>query len=194
MRRLSSLGSKHLAHRKGRSVLTALGITLGVAILFGVQVSNASTQSGIDKLIQDFTGETDVMVTPTGAFNATMEANVQRKLQALEGVRIAAGSFGFGTSLRTPAVDEPFELTLRGSDLAYAQAIHPFVFAEGGPYRPGAQEMVIPLRMAEALEVDVGDRLDIPTRFGARTMSIVGVLADEGAGAAFQGEIAYTSI
>lgn len=194
MRRLSSLGSKHLAHRKGRSVLTALGIVLGVAILFGVQVANASTSAGIDNLIESFTGATDVIVQPVGSFDATMPERVQRELQATEGVKIAVGSFGFGTQLRTEASDAPFELTLRGSDLDYAKQIHPFVFESGRAYRRGAQEMVLPKRTADELKVKAGDRLDVPTRFGARTVLVAGILADEGAGAAFEGQIAYTSL
>ncbi len=72
MRRLSSLGSKNLAHRKGRSILTGTGIVLGVAILFGVLVANATTQKGVDDLISSFTGRSDVVAGPIGAFDAKL--------------------------------------------------------------------------------------------------------------------------
>ncbi len=68
MRKLSSLGSRNLAHRKGRSLLTGTGIVLGIAILFGVLVSNATTQKGVDLLFEDFTGKSDVVAEPIGVF------------------------------------------------------------------------------------------------------------------------------
>lgn len=49
MRTLSSLGFKSLGHRRGRSALAALGVCLGVALLFGVLVANASVTDALDR-------------------------------------------------------------------------------------------------------------------------------------------------
>src|SRR6266540_2400291 len=114
VRRLSSLGSKQLAHRKGRSALTALGIVLGVAILFGVLVTNATTQSGVDKLIKDFTGRANVLVSPTGAFDATMPATIVPKLAALPDVRAAVGSYNTQSSVKTPKVKKAVSILFGG--------------------------------------------------------------------------------
>src|SRR5688572_16343776 len=105
VRRLSSLGSKSLAHRKGRSVLTGAGIVLGVAIFFGVLVSNATTQRGVDRLIESFTGRADVVVNATGAFDATIPEATYREVASLDDVSTAAGSFGFGAELADPKVE-----------------------------------------------------------------------------------------
>ena len=49
MRSLSSLGSKSLAHRRGRTFLTGLGVALGVALLFGVLVANNSVNRAFER-------------------------------------------------------------------------------------------------------------------------------------------------
>src|SRR3989442_9546909 len=95
VRKLSSLGSKSLAHRKGRSVLTGAGIVLGVAILFGVLVANATTQKGVDDLIQSFTGRADVVAGPVGAFEASVPPGAVSKLRTLPDVRDVVGGYGF---------------------------------------------------------------------------------------------------
>src|SRR5687768_6590326 len=50
VRSLSSLGSKSLAHRRGRTVLTGLGVALGVALFFGVLVANRSVNRSFERL------------------------------------------------------------------------------------------------------------------------------------------------
>src|SRR5438309_4902235 len=99
VRKLSSLGSKSLAHRKGRSILTGAGIVLGVAILFGVLVANATTQKGVDDLISSFTGRADVDVGPVGAFDAKLPPGTIDRLRKLPQVADVVGEYGFGTAL-----------------------------------------------------------------------------------------------
>lgn len=200
MRRLSSLGSKNLAHRKGRSLLTGSGIALGVAILFGVLVSNATTQAGVDRLIEDFTGKADVVVNATGAFDARMSASTLDEIKALPGVREAAGGFGFGAE--TPGMADEDEdgvfdeggLFVSGIDLDQERKFQSYELVEGRFFTPGADEIVVPMKLADELSLRVGERLTITTPTGRKRVAVVGVLEDTGAARAGQGEVAYTSV
>ncbi len=202
MRRLSSLGSRQLAHRKGRSALTAIGIVLGVAILFGVLVTNATTQTGVDDLISDFAGNADVLVGPVGAFDATMPADTLDKIRTLPKVAAAAGSLSFRSSIRP---DErhgiPGELGFDlsdvlayGIDLRSAQRIQPYTLETGRLFGPGAPEMVVPRRLADKLKISTGNTYKVQTPFGLHPVRLVGVLTDTGAGRTNQGDVLFTSI
>ncbi len=208
VRALSSLGSKSLAHRKGRSLLTGLGIVLGVAILFGVLVSNATTQKGVDNLIEDFTGKADVVAMPIGSFDAKVPAGTIEKIEGLPEVKDVVGEFGFGSVLPDKLVPEDkreesggngfssdfAEVFVNGIVPAEAQKIQTFEFAEGTFARPGADEVVITKTLSDEIDVGMGDTIDIDGRAEDRTLRVVGILAKKGAGRAGDGHSLFTSI
>jgi len=196
VRRLSSLGSKSLAHRKGRSVLTGAGIVLGVAIFFGVLVSNASTQEGVDRLIEDITGRADVLAGPTGAFDATMPAATLARLRALPDVEEAVAGYGLGVDV--PSKDTPEEddhgFFLRGIVLSEERKLATFELASGRFFTPGAPEIVVSQNVVEELSLELDEQLTISTPTGQKTVTVVGILTKVGAGRGFTGPIAFTSI
>ncbi|MGZ4128076.1 MAG: ABC transporter permease [Actinomycetota bacterium] len=194
MRRLSSLGSKQLAHRKGRSALTALGIVLGVGILFGVLVTNATTQTGVDRLIKDFTGRANVLVGATGAFDATIPSSVVPRLAALPDVRAAVGSFNVDSSVKTPKLKEAEAVSLQGIVLEQARLLYDYRLRAGRFFTPGAGEIVIPERLALKLGVRIGDAIKLATSSGLQPMRITGVMTDTGAGRTNQGNVAFSSL
>jgi putative ABC transport system permease protein len=193
VRRLSSLGSKQLAHRKGRSALTALGIVLGVAILFGVLVTNATTQTGVDQLIKDFTGKANVLVSPTGAFDATMPASLVPKLAALPDVRAAVGSYSTQSSVKTPKVDKAVSVVFSGIDLAQASQLYDYRLKSGRFFTGRERAIVIPNRLADKLGVKTGQTIALALPGGLVRLTIVGILTDTGAGRTNQGDAAFSS-
>jgi putative ABC transport system permease protein len=194
VRTLSSLGSRQLAHRKGRSILTALGIVLGVAILFGVLVTNATTQTGVDRLIKDFTGKANVLVSPTGAFDATAPSSIVAKLARLSGVRAAVGSFGMQSSVDTPKLPKAISILVDGIDVAQASKLYDYRLRAGRFFRSGAREVVVPLRLVNKAGVRIGSTLRVGTPSGLQSVRVVGVLTDTGAGRTNQGDVAFTSL
>jgi hypothetical protein len=92
VRRLSDLGRYQVAKRRGRALLTASGIILGVATLFGTMVAGASIQGGFDDLTAETRGRTDVQVAPVGAWDATLPEATVARVRALPEVTAASGS------------------------------------------------------------------------------------------------------
>jgi putative ABC transport system permease protein len=199
VRKLSSLGSKSLAHRKGRSILTGTGIVLGVAIFFGVLVSNATTQKGVDNLIESFTGRSDVVAGPVGAFDANLPAGTVDKLRTLPDVREVVGGYAFGTALADhPSKDDPTEptrLNVAGIVPAEAKKIRDFPILAGRFAQPGRDEIAVSRKVADDLGVHIGDRLTIRGRKLARPLTIVGILDTKEVGGFNEARgSAYTSI
>lgn len=192
-RRLSSIGSRHLRHRRGRSLLTAFGIVLGVAILFGVLVSNSTTNRGLEKLIEDFTGRADVLVTPTGARDLTMPTGVAGRLAALPGVEAVAGSYLFPGSLGTNDL-EPERVIVQGIRLDEQRLIQNYALERGRFFRDGADEGMIARKLADKAGIRLGDDFDVGTPLGFRSIELVGILKDTGAGRSNQGDSIFTSL
>ena len=180
MRKLSSLGSKSLAHRKGRSLLTGTGIVLGVAILFGVLVANATTQKGADNLIASITGRSDVVAQPIGAFQANLPPGTVEKLRSRPGVRAVIGGYGFGTALADyPSKSDPDEATrinVGGIVPDEAKKVRDFPIAAGRFARPNADEIAISKKLSEDIHVGIGKSLEIRGRKEFRDLRVVGIL------------------
>jgi putative ABC transport system permease protein len=169
-----------LAHRKGRSLLTGGGIVLGVAILFGVLVANATTQKGVDNLIESITGRSDVVAGPVGAFDASLPSGAMDQLRALPDVTVVVGNYGFGTALRDhPSKDdpdEPTQIAVSGIVPAEAQKIRDYDFTSGTFARPGRDEIAVSDDLVADTGVAIGDRLTITGRKTTRALEIVGVV------------------
>jgi putative ABC transport system permease protein len=180
VRKLSSLGSRSLAHRKGRSLLTGGGIVLGVAILFGVLVANATTQKGVDDLIETITGRADVVAGPVGAFDASLPNGSIEELRTLPDVDAVVGGYGFGTALRDHPdkddPDEPTDIGVSGIIPSEAQKLRDYDFAAGRFARPGRNEIAISSDLAEDIDVGLGDSLTITGRRLTQPLVIVGIV------------------
>jgi len=180
VRKLSSLGSRNLAHRKGRSILTGTGIVLGVAVLFGVLVANATTQKGVDDLISSFTGRADVVAGPVGAFDAKLPGGTVTQLRRLPQVTDVVGTYGFGTALAGyPSKSDPKEptgISVSGIVPAEAKMIRDYPFTSGRFPNPNAFEMDISKTLADDIHVNVGTKLQIHGRKLSRPFLVVGVV------------------
>jgi putative ABC transport system permease protein len=171
---------------------------LGVAIFFGVLVSNASTQEGVDRLIEDITGRADVLAQPAGAFDAKMSPATLAQLRGLPGVESAVGGFGLGVDIPSSGSDDEDDedegFFLRGIVLAEERKLATFNLSSGRFFAPAATEMVVSQSLVEQLSLEQGERLTVLTPTGRKTVTVVGILTKEGAGRGFSGPIAFTSL
>lgn len=194
MRSLTAISFRSLRRRKGRYVLTGIGIALGVAVAFSVLVTSGATNDALGRVTAGFAGDADVIVSPVGTFDANFPETTLEDVRRLDGVAHALGVHGARTSIDPP--DDPegsLIFLLYGMDAAEAQPVHHFGLRAGRLYRPGAPEVVVPQRFAEVADVVVGDRLSMTFADGQRTARVVGILENDGAGLANGGLVAYTS-
>jgi putative ABC transport system permease protein len=180
VRKLSSLGSKSLAHRKGRSLLTGTGIVLGVAILFGVLVSNATTQKGVDNLIEGITGRADVVAGPVGAFDAKMPMGTIDKLRKLPNVSDVIGDYAFGTVLPDHHAkddpEEPFRVGVEGIVAGESEKVRDLPLVTGRFPKPNANEIAVSKKTVEDIGVKISDKLTIKGKKLAAPLVVVGIL------------------
>ncbi len=66
MRRLSSFAWRSLVERRARSLLTIVGIALGVGLLFATLVTNAGIERSSERTVREIVGRSDLRLTALG--------------------------------------------------------------------------------------------------------------------------------
>ena len=177
MRSIWGLGVRTARRQLGRYLLTALGASLGVAVMFGVLITNASIDESLDRALgpAELPG---VLVQPVGSYGSTMPAGVIDQAAALPDVVRAGGSAWVNVKGTGAAADHEFMLrggrsvdgpaVDRGHD--FGDQTFPF---EGRFPADGADEVSLSRTLATRLGVGLGDPLELATRSGPIRLTVV---------------------
>ncbi len=198
----SRLSWAALRQRRSRSILTATGVTLGVALFFGALISNASGLRAMSRRVEVSAGSADAVITPVGDIRqAVLDGGIEPKVTRLPGISSVVGVIGFPTTVSAPSgrslalkYNHPNPAVILGVDLDDAQRVFPVRFEAGRGFASGRDEALIPARLAAKLRLAVGSRATVSTPRGDRRVVIVGVLANSGAGLFNQGRAIVTSL
>jgi putative ABC transport system permease protein len=174
---LRSIGRRELRRRKARYAMTALGIVLGVANVFGVLVTNASTNRAIRNQSEVFT-ISQVFADPRGN---SFDAVTLDRLRALPDVR-SVSIFGEGTLRRVAHRKQP--LYFSSIDAVGARIYNKEGLRHGRWNRTGAAEAVVTQAAIDDLHLKIGGELSLRMRTpsGVRSLPflITGVLREAG--------------
>ncbi len=160
MRGVSTVAWRGFTNRKARYALTAVGIVLGVANVFGVLVVNASTTRAVEQRTKNLAAAGDVAISPVDPdrpFDRSIIATV-KKTKGVERVN----SYGENLALRLPVraegggplVGPVFLLPIDSG------VLHPGPSERtlrGRWFRPGRAEAVLSVSAAKALHKNLGD-------------------------------------
>jgi putative ABC transport system permease protein len=195
---LTGLSIRGVRRRPGRFALTGAGISLGVAVLFAVLITSSATTAALDDAIHGSAGESDVFAGAVGSYDATIDPAVLGQIQDLDGVETALGQVTLRSSVVPEEGQEVASTRDRitfvvGTDLAAASKIRSFDLDTGVmPAKDG--EVVLGRASADELGLDAGDEVALSTSTGTSRVLVTGILGRSGAGLAFQGGVAYTSL
>lgn len=199
---------RNLRTRWVRTLLTTLGIIVGVAAMVAVNATNNSTLSAIDTFFDEAAGKSDLIVEAavTGElFNADTLTTVRR----FPDVTAAAPSF-IGVTVpadEAAAWEEQYaaggaivpgtRFWLMGRDPEADQAVHEYKLVDGRLLRPGetAYSILLVDEYADEKEMDVGDDFGIVTpNEGIVPLRVVGIIAKEGIGITNEGVVGITPL
>jgi len=164
--------------------MTALGIVLGVANVFGVLVTNASTNRAIRAQSEVFT-ISQVFAEPRGN---SFDATTLDRLRALPDVR-SVSIFGQGILHPVPHRKQP--LYFSSTDATATRVYNKEGLRRGRWYRTGAAEAVVTQAAIDELHLEIGGKVSLRVRTpsGVRGLPflITGVLRESGP--TFGGEV-----
>jgi len=172
MRSITGVARAHVAHRRGRALMSAIGIVLGVAMYVAVQGANAGLLASFDAQFAGRTGDTDAQLVPLGGDNAVLPADTVSAVGNLPGVVAVSGTLRVAAARADGAT-----VHLSGVDDALRTLVT-YEASAGRLPEPGADEVVV----AAGSGLGLGDTLDVLTSAGPRSLAVVGLLSDDGVG------------
>jgi putative ABC transport system permease protein len=196
-----ALAWRGIRTRRSRTLLTLLGIVLGVAVVLAIQVTNESTLASLRQVFDRAAGQANLLVLPAGGRSGeTLDEGVLEQLSAERLVLAAAPSLQVFTVPSNQASSYRLDLTIDGvaaGSLLQVLGIDPevdpqvrvYVLAKGRLPAAGRYEAAVPQRYAAEYQLEVGSRLEILTEQGPARLAITGILADEGVGLLNQGSL-----
>jgi putative ABC transport system permease protein len=179
LRRFGGLSLRNLRARVQRTLLTAVGIVLGVGIVFGV-LTLSNTMSGTFRdLFTRAYGAADLTVTAAGG-SGGFDEGVVRKIRGYEEVESAAPRYSLSSSLilerrRENGLPEVRSMRLFGVEPGSAELATGFELTDGRFPRSG-RELTLDGGSANGAGLEIGDEVTVATPKGPEELELVGLL------------------
>jgi len=184
---MTKVALNSLKGRRLRTVLTALAIVLGVAMVSGAYTLTDTMKNGADSLSNASYDRTDVAVTTKTAVEKEMgdvvklppvPASTLERVRSVDGVNAAAGSITDEARIVGKdgeiVGDGPYFGVGYDSKAKGASDLSPFRVRDGR-FATAPGEVVIDAGTAEKNDLSVGDTVSVQTRGPARDFRVTGV-------------------
>ena len=193
MRLILKLTIRAVQRRPLRTILSMLGIMIGVAGILALGITNEAALGSIAELFAESSGKTDLMITSASG-NEALSSGDLRTVVNLNNVQIALPIVTTQTALADEAVQEGISLSFFGFDSGglQLQGVDPnlepyareYKITQGQFLGPNldAYEVVLVETFASDEEIEVGDRVKVVTPNGFETLKVIGLMAKEGPG------------
>jgi putative ABC transport system permease protein len=179
LRRFSGLSLRNLRARMQRTLLTAVGIVLGVGIVFGVLTLSDTMSGTFKELFTRAYGSADLTVTAAGGSGGFDQKTVG-EVRGYEGVGSAAPKLSLSSSLILDKVQKdglPEVRTMRlfGVEPQSAKLATGFELTDGH-FPHSGKELTLDGGSAKSAGLRIGDRVTVGTPDGPKKLKLVGLL------------------
>src|ERR671912_2401760 len=179
---LTNLAFRSLRARPLRAVLSALGVALGVSVLFAGLATNAGVDASVRSTVNDLVGRSDLRVAAFGETGLT--ADTVAAIAETPGVAVAAPALERRVYLDAGAGDDaglPPPVTVLGIDPALDPQLHDLVLVAGSPLsQPGEHSALITEHLAAQDGLAVGSPLSMQAAGDPVSYRVVGIVAGDG--------------
>ncbi|MBC7690767.1 MAG: FtsX-like permease family protein [Methylotenera sp.] len=183
-----------------RTLLTLLGVALGIALFSGVSAINASTLSSFKESVDAVAGKSSLTVS---AGDAGFSEQVEEKLKKIPGVRTTAPMIESKAYYRQkdgPEAGKTSLITVFGIDLLKEQSVRTYQ-TEGGEVIEDPLEflnqpdsIILTKEFAKLHDLKVNDAIELASAAGSRTFVVRGLLSPTGPAKAYGGAVAIMDI
>ena len=183
MRGLNGLAWRGLRARRLRTVLTTVGVALGVAVLFAGLSTNAGIESAVDRAVATMVGRSDLRVSAFG--DTGLSSTTLTTIADTPGIAVMAPAFErrtyLGLELVGPGEALPAPVTIIGIVPDAEAALHDLSLGEGASLeRPDEASAIISATLARDDDLGLGGKITIQGPGAPVTILIIGILADDG--------------
>ena len=200
-----SLALRNMGKHLGRTFLTFFGIVLGVAVVFAIQITNASTLASINQLFDRAAGQADLIILPNTSSGDVLDPSLVGKISHIKGVELVVPSVKVNTIMASDANSWEINVDLTGIANTNSLEIHGVIFEKDQEIRlydlikgtlpeDDQYETVITQKYAEDKHLKIGDDLVFLTPSGMERLRICGLLSEDGVGLINDGEVAFAPL
>lgn len=182
---------------KLRTVLTIMGVMLGVAVILAVRTANRSTLRSIETLFDEAAGKSSLTVESAVSSRYAQigfSDDTLRQAQTVAGVVQAVPRLTASTVFQ--GKKGPVELSVQGVDPNVDQEVRIYPLVDGS-FLPttGRQRAVLVVEdFAEREGIRVGRDIELLTPSGLETFRVAGILARKNAGVTSGGRVVFVSL
>ncbi|MBM4423854.1 MAG: FtsX-like permease family protein [Chloroflexi bacterium] len=200
------LALRNMRARLWRTLLTCLGIILGVAVILAISITNDSTLKSIRNVFDEASGRASLIVEASSPSSEGIRESVAARVRSFDGVVVAAPSVRATTLLAAESENWQIVFTMNGQaagntlqvlgvDPAIDRDARDYEIIAGRWLKDGAYEAIVTDEYAAEKELELGDDLIIILPGGGvERLPIVGLIKRDGAGLLNDGDIAFVSI
>ncbi|MCW2952807.1 MAG: hypothetical protein JWQ48_1977 [Conexibacter sp.] len=163
LRNLLFLYTRRMRTHPLQELLALVGIAVGVALVFAVQVANTSVAGSVEELVRGVTGSATLQVTARGSDG--VDAAIVPAIARLPGVRTAAPAIEVRANVRGPRGVRG--VTLLGGDRRLVALRGALLAQFASPNLQLHDAIALPRRTADEIGARVGDQVAL--EIGART-------------------------
>jgi putative ABC transport system permease protein len=179
MQRLSALAFRNVRVRPIRTLLTAAGIVLGVAVIVSISATNRSIYKGFEALFADVAGSAHLTVEAAARSEDGFNQRTLEQVRNVGGVLLAVPSTVNDTMLMLE--DREVSLSVYGVDPAVDASVRPYRMAEGSFLSASKKYTVIVVEdLATEYDIEVGEDVTLLGAEGPEQLMVVGIMAKEG--------------
>jgi putative ABC transport system permease protein len=176
---MKTLVLRGMAQRRLRTLLSALAVFLGVAMIAGTYVQTDQIRTAFTEIQQSANAGTDIVVRPQEAFDRSFEASepidqaIAERVAAVPGVREVEVELWDSARLVVDGETVGSDVAPSAITSISREPFAPTRIVEGrNPSRPG--EIVLDQPSAGRYGVEVGDELGLTVRTGLQPVRLVG--------------------
>jgi putative ABC transport system permease protein len=183
---------KHLL----RTLLTLLGVVIGVAVLVGMQTANRSVVAAFSQTVDRIAGKTELQVT---AGDAGFPEDVLERVQSASSVRIAVPVI---EALADASVPGQGSLLVLGIDMTGDRGLRDYdldgsdddVIDDPLIFLAQPDSIILSTDFAARHHIARGDRLSLGTTEGEKAFTVRGIMKSSGLASAFGGSLAMMDV
>jgi putative ABC transport system permease protein len=206
---LYALALRNLAARKTRTLLTTLGIVVGVAVILAISITNQSTLASINTIFDEASGLAHLVVAPSSYTGVNgFPESVLARVRSESGIAYAVPTVQMRTLLARDAEGWQFEFGIGGMSAATDLAvfgIDPAIDRQARVYKLEAGRFLeagetsystlFTMDFAQEKNISLGQDVDILLpNGGVETLQAVGFLRKDGPGLINSGNVAFVPI
>jgi putative ABC transport system permease protein len=179
MQHLSALALRNVRTRPSRTLLTAAGIILGVAVVVGISIANQSIYAGFEALFADVAGAAHLTVQTASSNEDGFDQRLLEQVRGVEGVSLAVPSTANDTMLLLG--DREIALTVYGVDPETDARVRPYRMVKGNFLSAARQYTAIIVEdLSTEHGLEVGENMTLLGAEGPEQVLVVGIMAKEG--------------